>query len=368
MSGVQRRHHKKVRNHYIARLLLNRFASRVEQKKKKKICWVWQVTKKGNPKEISTKDTALSKYFYGKSETGVEDAFGNIETRFSQILSAIDRNECPDNYHQELNFILWLFYTRTRSLRDNLGDSVERILGQIPDIVKTDHFKDTIIQQVIQKFSDPAQIEQFSLQLPLEKRKLFINYMSNPPSQELLVQLIDQFVSMMGCSSLSEAMVAQVKKEKVIPKITKGSHNKALLKMLQEETIPSKFTPLRWEYIKSKEPTFILGDSCMFAVTQDGKTCSILRAANDWQAIYFPISSTQVLVALRDEKRTPLAFEEINRASAEVAYDYIYASRNDMLMQFSELTGSKASFLTAEESEILKENKVQEFNNQNNAS
>jgi len=367
MSGVQRRHHKKVRNHYIARLLLNRFASRVEQKKKKKICWVWQVTKKGNPKEISTKDTALSKYFYGKSETGVEDAFGNIETRFSQILSAIDRNECPDNYHQELNFILWLFYTRTRSLRDNLGSSMERVLGLIPDIAKTVPFKDQVVKQGKQHFSDPVQIELLSQRLPLEKRALFINIMGNPSIQELMAQQIEQFISMQG-SSLSEAMVAQVKKEKIIPKITKGSHNKALLKMLQEETIPSKFTPLRWEYIKSKEPTFILGDSCMFAVTQDGKTCSILRAANDWQAIYFPISSTQVLAALRDEKLTPLAFEEINRASAEVSYDYIYASRKDMLVQFSELTGTKASFLTAEESEILKENKVQEFNNQNNAS
>ncbi len=348
---------EKVRNHYIARLLLNRFASRVIWGKKKK-CWIWQVGKDNIPAEVNTRKTAFAKYFYGRPETGVEDAFEKIETRFAYILRALDSCDRLDNYHQELNHILWLFYTRTRALRENLGDSLEGMLGLIPDLANTDQFQDQVIERVKQQFRDPAHIELLAQRLPLEKRAQFINIMRNPDNQTAMAQVVDKFVTMLDCASLSETFVDRIKKENIISKTAKEAHVKALSNMMKEEKTPLKFTPSKWELLESAEQTFILGDSCMFAVTRYGLVDSILRAAKDWKVIYFPISSSQVLVAFRDKKTSLLPLEDINQASAEVSYSYIYASKVDTLMKFSEFIGTRASLFTPEDAAILKAQKI----------
>ena len=67
------------RNHYIPRLLLNRFASRAEGDKH----WVWQSGQGGQSREISTRDAAVGSHFYGALDTGVEQALAKVESRFA---------------------------------------------------------------------------------------------------------------------------------------------------------------------------------------------------------------------------------------------------------------------------------------------
>jgi hypothetical protein len=63
------------------------------------------------------------------------------------------------------------------------------------------------------------------------------------------------------------------------------------------------------------------------ARAEDGSLGSLFRAGKDWREIYLPISSRQVLVATRAPTGTSLDNAAINRASAEFALRYIYASR-----------------------------------------
>ena len=74
------------RNHYIPRMLLNRFASRTEGKKH----WIWQTGQDGQSREISTRDAAVGSLFYGESSTGVERALSEVESRIATVLRRLD--------------------------------------------------------------------------------------------------------------------------------------------------------------------------------------------------------------------------------------------------------------------------------------
>ena len=158
-----------------------------------------------------------------------------------------------------------------------------------------------------------------------------------------------------------EIFAEKIKAENFLPKVAKDAHIKALANMMEEQKAPPWFKPARWELIEFEEQAVILGDSCMFAVSRNGIPCSILRAAKDWQSIYFPISSSQVLIAHQYEKTFLLTLEEINKASAEIAYSYIYASHLDRILEFSGQIGNKATFFTEEEAIRLSRKKQKEL-------
>jgi hypothetical protein len=76
---------RKKRNHYVPRVILNRFASYRDEKRK--VYKIWNYRKDGTSKEISTKDAALGVYFYGKEDAVLEDQFGKVETKIGHVLS-----------------------------------------------------------------------------------------------------------------------------------------------------------------------------------------------------------------------------------------------------------------------------------------
>src|SRR5437773_5887036 len=100
----------KVRNHYIPRLLLNRFASRTQGD----TSWIWQLSSDGRAREISTRDAAVGSLFYGKPDSGVEEALARIESRFAPILERIDLGEQPSEFQEALRQFVYLLFIRTR--------------------------------------------------------------------------------------------------------------------------------------------------------------------------------------------------------------------------------------------------------------
>ena len=70
------------RHHYIPRFLLARFASQRQEEKS----WVWQIST-DRAIEISTKDAAVSKHFYGQ-DSSIEDGLVPLETGYAATLSA----------------------------------------------------------------------------------------------------------------------------------------------------------------------------------------------------------------------------------------------------------------------------------------
>lgn len=116
------------RNHYVPRFLLKRFSSRSQGKKS----WIWQVSHEDDPVEISTRDAAVTRDFYGGPSSGVEDAFATAETRFADVLAAIESGDSPQLHQKELREFIWTLVVRTRAFRQQFaqfsGDLLEKVL------------------------------------------------------------------------------------------------------------------------------------------------------------------------------------------------------------------------------------------------
>ena len=64
----------------------------------------------------------------------------------------------------------------------------------------------------------------------------------------------------------------------------------------------------------------------MVARAEDESLGSLFKAGKDWREVYLPISSRQVLAGTRAQAGPSLENVAINRASAEFALRYIFAS------------------------------------------
>jgi len=130
------------------RFLLNRFSSRGERKK----CWIWQLEQGGMPIEISTRDAAVSDYFYGGPETGVEDAFANVEDRLSALPQSLDQGELPENLAEDLRLFIWTLAVRTRAVRDQLGGTANVLFDQMATTITSDQALAAVLEQLDLQF------------------------------------------------------------------------------------------------------------------------------------------------------------------------------------------------------------------------
>lgn len=121
------------RNHFIFRLLLGRFASRVVGEKS----WIWQVSSNGAACQISTRDAAVSVDFYGGCETGLENALKKFEAEFHQALTAVESGANPHTYSDVLSRLIWTLSARTRALRSNFEKVGSQVLAVMCESAKS---------------------------------------------------------------------------------------------------------------------------------------------------------------------------------------------------------------------------------------
>ena len=79
------------RNHYVPQFLLRRFAS----KKDGDSHWIWQISRDGAVREISTRHAAVAKDFYGDADTSIEATLSIVEAGYGGALADIDRGIDP---------------------------------------------------------------------------------------------------------------------------------------------------------------------------------------------------------------------------------------------------------------------------------
>ena len=132
------------RNHVIPKFLLNRFSSRQNGNKH----WIWQIERSGKPKEVSTRDAAVSNYFYGGQETGVEDAFANVEGRFSALLRSLDWGDPPMNHSEDLRLFVWTLAARTQAVRGQVSGMANDLLDQVTTTITPEQARAEVLKQV----------------------------------------------------------------------------------------------------------------------------------------------------------------------------------------------------------------------------
>ena len=110
------------RNHYIPRFLLSRFASRRLGKKS----WIGQVDRT-NTREISTKDAAVSHDFYGRPDTGLENALSLLEGRLAASIAALEAGQLTRANDDDLRTLVWNMVFRGKASREQLADTGARV-------------------------------------------------------------------------------------------------------------------------------------------------------------------------------------------------------------------------------------------------
>lgn len=336
---------KRRRNHFIPRFLLNRFCSRSEGKKR----WIWQADQQGSPKELSTKDVAVSAWFYGNAQTGIEDRFAEYENECQVMLNDIERGTDPNVYLGRINQFVWSLAVRTRSLREGFGDAFEAMLDATLQNFRSPTGHSVIRHKIV------TELEKFVDGLP-DPQKSAIKEMSKDPKRaKAFLDFVLQHVTPSRFDALASEIVGMLKLEGVVEKATRESHIGALTKLTQAHFSPERFAARHWIATRS-DKRLILGDVCVFATAENGSYGSLARSATDldgiWVDIYLPISGNLLLIGKREEgtASSSLIPDSINQASAEVARQYIYGTEcSEEFVELSARIGQRSYLATSEE-------------------
>jgi len=327
---------QKKRNHFIPRVLLNRFCSRSEPQENK--YWIWTFGPSTGAKEISTKDVAVSKYFYGKPASGLEDKFGDVEKQLGATFAAIDRGAPVQNFKEKLSNFAWIQAWRTRSIRSRVVNAFSDVLGGLRDSVDSNEARLSLIARnerlIDEKFQTipAAQIAEMSRMLGGLQA---VEYMK--------AQMRDAVHSGIFSREIQK-MIQSILDFGSIDKSSDDIMNESLVQILDKDVSSPAIFNVDWELFEAGEGALMLSDSCLFSVAADGWVSPVVDAIS-WQTLVFPISSSKFLVGKKKPGEFSLNVEQINRASACCSVFQFFAPEAGKFSDLVPLIGSRIEML-----------------------
>jgi hypothetical protein len=310
---------KKKRNHFLPRVILNRFSSWRDLKKRKYKTWSYQVD--GYVSEISTKDIALEKYFYGKENSILEDRFSEVESKLGTVLTAIDQGASLVENSNFLSKYAWIQTIRTRSFRDVFTQTLSEFLKNSA--------KSTQSEQARKRFIETGRkllAEEFKKLTPWQ-----MEYARKVLGGTDVHEFADRYlIEMVNSGTVGDQMRQGLEYLTTSPAFKTGlasGHNEALLKTLETTTPLAVFQNCIWTAHECSEDTFILGDSCIFVIDKDGNFRS-MGDFDNWARICFPISPFKCLIGSREDLKETLSPEKINMGSASCSLRAFFASQD----------------------------------------
>ncbi|MEP7011119.1 MAG: DUF4238 domain-containing protein [Acidobacteriota bacterium] len=294
------------RHHYIPRFLLRRFASRRDGKKS----WIWQASKDGSVREVSTRDAAVETDFHGGADTGIEAALSEFETRFSIALSEIDQEATVKGREETLRQLIWTLAIRTRAVRDQFDRFIGDLLGAAANSFQSESGTRVLMKEIESRLPELLGPELTSLDSV------------GPQADSLLAQVQQMLESGLPQRVFFDTLGEEFREDS---RLSQQGQLKGLARVIEIGGAPESFRPTGWEIFDFKDHEIVLGDGCIVATIADGQTASLLRPNGAWENIYLPISPSRVLAAGRENPPAPLA-DAINRASAELSVSQFFCS------------------------------------------
>lgn len=344
---------KKRRNHFIPRLLLNRFASRFESKPAK--FWIYEVRANCPALELSTKDAAVITDFYGKEDSEIEDTFATrIEPRFAHALNCIESGEDPSSYGDELAQFIWLQAIRTQSVRVQFCAAGDRIFDALTDSFATDAAI-THLKNQIPDIADEALNEHLA-GLPRAERRRRKRELMRSGLFASIQNSISNNVTSQFMTNVASSAFAHARKENVLGRGAADGQIKGLKNLLKNGQVPEALHSLQWSAVKESEQHLVLSDVCVIAHNSSGHVGSVLQV-DDWNSLYLPISKTTLLVGSKKGASLSLSFQALNEASARASIRSIYCSVLTPEVEFlKSILGSSTEILTEERlNEIMRD-------------
>ena len=320
-----------VRQHYIPRFLLRGFASKVSNEK----VFVWYLRKGEEPIEVSTKDIALEKYFYG--EPGQDSLDKTITERENDFAKVVDKargeTELSDEDNKILIQIVQDIIIRTRHVRKGLTEGADKLynmfLNNIADkekvttLFKNKNVKDQVRRAIEKKLNtnDPKIINPF------------IQSLENDP--HLLAELGQLFSEILKKIDLTKEM--------------ESAHKKGITRVYDEgsTTRLEEYSKLIWTVKCFEQKVLILGDVGVIKLnTKTGEFSLPITSMREKEVILLPISHNKLLVGSFNEDISLPSVDTINKAMAELSMDFIISAWDgEKVQEYSQLIGDRADYL-----------------------
>jgi hypothetical protein len=297
------------RNHYIPQFLLRRFASRKDGDKR----LIWQISRDGTAREVSTRDAAVATDFYGDASTTIEPALAILEAAYGGALTEIDRGSVPPG--EVLQQFVWTTAARTRAIREQWITMGQTTLDRVLDyLANTEKGRKELF--AYSPGGGPLYSDKLLSRLPRRQRRQF----SFRQRMELERELRRRARSEVDPTAIFGLLKEELAKVGGLrPGAARGQ-----LDVLRGN-VSQWFHPSRWEVQSAS--TLILGDCCVIAADADGNTGALTKIGRERRRVLLPISPTQILVGYEaGEPSVPVDPDEINLASAEMSHSVIYAS------------------------------------------
>ncbi len=303
---------------------------------------MWQFRAGSQPVNVATENAAVSTWFHGDPETGVEDAFMAVEGEQGALLQALDGGAPLQEHVPALQEFVWLMGCRTRSLRQRFVEAAEVALSVFEEADdatllgalerKWQQEADQLIDERLSQV-DPRLVAELTARLPQFREHLTALCFALLPS------------ALGGV----EKLIAQARR--AFPGAAKDGHVRAL-GLLLAARVPG---PMRefteWTIEHDPSNSLVLGDGVAICQCASGEVGGVSFVGRDGAAVYTPISSSQLLVGRKVTQHPPkLSMDEVNTHSAKTALDTLFATEDSVYnRELLSHVGSEASLVPKDE-------------------
>lgn len=328
---------KKVRHHYVPRVLLNRFASWSDPGRNKHK--VWRYLKDGSCIEVSTKDIAVRKNFYGNNNI-LEDALNVEEGHLAHVLRCLEDSENPTTFSKYISRFVWLQSFRTLSFRVRLEDMLQKGLAELSRSTDGQGFRVAFRNKAFQKIHQSISRMSLPEYLELSREIRFIGLVDY--INKSVEAVIENGVAAAEMQNILSAMLSSG----VIEEAGGKSLNSTLAQALVEQDVPAAWRLENWELWKC-DSELILGDCCVLAGSCEDDIGPICDASN-WDLVIFPAGPRMCLVGYKMIAPRRLSAQEINTASAKSSFFEFYSSDStEEYNKLAEEIGSNIEIISA---------------------
>jgi AcrR family transcriptional regulator len=332
-----------MRHHYIPRFLQKGFASRFDNDK----VWIWQIQMGKSPIEISTKDSGVSKKFYGDDDT-LERAFGEYEQRFAPAIDEILYGKDPNEFSEVLSMFVWTQAIRTKAMRENFSTASHRLVDEIFAESSAHKLADHISSRVEREFDQL--FAQAMLNLQPDERLVAEESYRVPIIRNLMMDAMRSQLSVSGVANMLSRLIITAQNSGVIADIVQKGSLAGFKKLLLGDEPLKVTTPNIWSIRKYDDHSLVLGDICTFYSGSDGSWGGAGKFGDAWKAVFLPIAHNTILVGTKSDNQFEITAEDANYLSSALSYEAIFSSRVSSTVEaLRDKIGSLEPLLNTEE-------------------
>lgn len=314
-----------MKDHFIPCFLLSQFSTDGSTGRKAK---VYQLRGDGpHPnRPVAAQDLAHAGDFYKHSDFPGMDAAGlhAKELQAAALIRDLLEGEDPQVRADEIASFVELQAARTRAFRTHSTNRVQALqdkaLGAFASPAGLDHLS----RQVDESLADGNVEALVRLGIPPPMAMAAVKKFG----EDGLRKLIRDHADAANVTSVTELFRAASTSHDAAGRGLAKAQVAAMHKMVQTEQA-GRLVTARWKRLETTGEPLILGDCCVVCVGSDGSIGWPFKFGESWREMYLPVGPNLAVVGLAaDAPQVPsLDPAALNRSSADLAREYVYASR-----------------------------------------